>query len=175
MGTTCYAKLLWSITYKSCLKKHHTTIFTCSYRKIGAQPLVYSLKHGQQAKAYAINPKAGKEMMGIPCLPSMKAVSEAIDPAIIACLQGWLSMGSNNASKRRSPSESLRFGLWHAGEKGKRMQQEMVETVRLSGMRLIGPNCKGAIKKKPEATQTKRDQLSILTVNTQIPEWIQRK
>jgi acyl-CoA synthetase (NDP forming) len=115
--------------------------------KIGGRPLAYSLKHGNKAKVYAVNPKArGGQILGFPCFASIEDIPEAIDLAIIALPARMVVESIKQCVKKKVPFGIVfSSGFGELGEEGKRLEQEMVETARRGGMRLIGPNCQGVI------------------------------
>lgn len=115
--------------------------------KIGGRPLAYSIKHGNNAKVYAVNPRAGGgNILGFPCYPTVEEIPEAIDLAIIALPARLVLDGIRQCVKKKIPFGIVfSSGFGELGEEGKRLEREMVETARQGGMRLIGPNCQGII------------------------------
>lgn len=115
--------------------------------KIGGRPLAYSVKHGNKAKVYAVNPKAvGGDILGFDCFKSIEEIRDPIDLAIIALPARMVLESVRQCVKKRVPFGIVfSSGFGELGEQGKKLEREMVETARQGGMRLIGPNCQGII------------------------------
>lgn len=103
-------------------------------------------------KLVAVHPRE-TEIQGFPCYPSLTAVPEPVDLAILAipaklCIQA-----------AREAAESgvggifiISGGFAETGEAGSALQAELAAICRESGMRLLGPNTSGFINPHVECT-----------------------
>ena len=114
-------------------------------RKQGGRPVRYSRLGGFRGKVYPINPGAS-EVQGMPAYPSLSAVDDPVECAFIA-----LPAPAVEAAVRACISKGVRAaiivsaGFAETGDRGRRYQDRIVALARASGMRLIGPNCMGAM------------------------------
>ena len=114
-------------------------------RKQGGRPVRYSRLGGFRGKVYPINPGA-PEVQGIRAYPSLSAIEGPVDCAFIA-----LPAPAVEETIRACISKGVRAaiivsaGFAETGEQGRRTQDRIVALARTSGMRLIGPNCMGAM------------------------------
>ena len=97
-------------------------------------------------KVFPINPRK-ETILGIPCYPDITKVPEHIDLAVILTpaktvpriVEECGVAGVNGAA-------ILSAGFSEDGEEGKRLENEIVETRKKSGIRILGPNCLGLIR-----------------------------
>lgn len=112
--------------------------------KVGGRPLMYLSKFGFKGRIYPINP-ARDRVQGVPSFPSLAALPEAPDLAIVAT-PGDSVMGAiedcANRGVRAAIVMSSGYGETSDAE-SIAAEQKMVATARAAGMRLIGPNCQG--------------------------------
>lgn len=115
------------------------------FTTINGKILKYLLKHKFQSQIYPINPKY-QEIAGLKCYPSIGAVSEPIDLALIAVaaarVPGILRDCGAKGVKREVIFSS---GFAEIGENGKKVQEEILQIAQEYDMRLIGPNCLGIL------------------------------
>ncbi len=116
---------------------------------IGASPNIvrdrasffYSLKECYGGKLYGVNPKYN-DIDGVPCFPNIKDVPERIDYALI-----MLPREKVNGVLKDCVLAKVKFvlvftsGFSEMGEYD--MEEELLETIKGSGTRIIGPNCIG--------------------------------
>ena len=113
--------------------------------KIGGRPLDFLKKSGFDGPLYPINPKAS-QIQGLPAYPTMAAVPDAVDlaivavpaPAVLAALEDCAAHGVRGAVV-------LSAGFAEVGGPGVAWQEEMSALARRTGMRVVGPNCMGLI------------------------------
>ncbi|MFH1861247.1 MAG: acetate--CoA ligase family protein [bacterium] len=111
--------------------------------KLGYVLLKNVVDYGFKGKLYPINPGGG-EILGYKAQPSLRAVGEPIDLALIS-IPGHLvpeviedagECGCRNAVV-------LSSGFGEAGEAGKAVEEQILSVCQRTGMRVLGPNCMG--------------------------------
>lgn len=111
--------------------------------KIGYEILQNILVHGYQGKVYPINPEA-PEILGLRALPSVLAVKDDIDLAIIAVPAEFVpKVMTECARKKVKGAVIISSGFGELGEKGKQLEDEVLEIARRGGVRVVGPNTLG--------------------------------
>lgn len=113
--------------------------------KIGGRPIRYLLENGFEGKILPVNP--GRDtVQGLKAYPSVGAVSDPVDLAIIA-LPARLVVNAVQECADAGVRSLIVFsaGFAEIGEEGSAAQDEMTAIARNSGMRILGPNCLGAI------------------------------
>ena len=113
--------------------------------KIGGRPIQLLLKYGYAGAVYPINPKGGM-LQGLQAYASILDTPEAPELAIVAVpAQAALQAVRDCASRGVRGVIVLSAGFAEAGPEGAALQAEMVRVARTHGMRLLGPNCLGAV------------------------------
>lgn len=113
--------------------------------KIGGRPLHLLRKYGFAGALYPINPKAGT-VQGLPAYASVRDIPQAPDMALIAVPAAAAVEAVRDCAARGVKAVVvLSAGFAEAGEEGALMQTQLVALARQSGMRLLGPNCLGAV------------------------------
>jgi acetyl coenzyme A synthetase (ADP forming)-like protein len=103
------------------------------------------LDGGFRGPVYPIHPTA-TEIAGLPAYPSVVAVPDAVDLAIIAVPPSAVdAVVEDCAAKGVNGLVVVTGGFAEAGDDGRAQQRRMVETARRHGMRVIGPNCVGVV------------------------------
>jgi acetate---CoA ligase (ADP-forming) len=101
------------------------------------------LANGYSGKLYLINPK-GEEILGMKALASIRDLPEDIDLAVII-----LPAALNPQAIRDCAAKGIRAVVLAAGgfsevdEKGEKLQDVLVQTIRETGVRVLGPNTSG--------------------------------
>ncbi len=111
--------------------------------KIGGRCLAYMKRFGFQGPVYPINP--GRDVtQGVRTYSSVDALPAAADLAVI-CVPGAQALAAVQACARRGTKVAIIItaGFSEADDAGRRMEQEMVQAARETGMRLVGPNTQG--------------------------------
>ncbi|WP_218573003.1 acetate--CoA ligase family protein [Pseudomonas sp. gcc21] len=113
--------------------------------KIGGRPIRYLKESGFQGRILPINPRRN-QVQGLDAYPSIETAPGEIDLAIVA-LPSHLVIESIQACADRGVRAVILFsaGFAEIGVEGLRAQQQITEISRASGMRILGPNCLGAI------------------------------
>lgn len=95
---------------------------------------------GFQGRIYPVHPKE-KEIMGLKTYPSVKNIDETVDLAVIG-VPHFLALGvlKECVEKGIKRVTIIAGGFSEAGEKGKELQEQMVQIIKNNGIRAIGPN-----------------------------------
>lgn len=113
--------------------------------KIGGRPLQFLRKYGYAGRIYPVNRKAGM-VQSLQAYASVADLPEAPELAVIAVPpEGVLEAVEDCAERGVRAAVVLSAGFSEMGEEGARLQARIGEVARRSGMRIVGPNCLGAI------------------------------
>ena len=99
--------------------------------------------NGFPGRLHPVNPKGG-EILGLPVSTSIALLPDGVDLALVV-----LPAEATPAAVRECAAKGIRHVVCMAGgfaevdEAGTRIQQELVEIVRETGIRLMGPNISG--------------------------------
>jgi acetyl coenzyme A synthetase (ADP forming)-like protein len=117
--------------------------------KIGGA-VTTNLKGGSfNGPIYPVNPTA-IEIQGIRCYPSVSEIGEPVDLAVI-------TVPADAVEQRLAECASIGVhavvvitsGFGEVGSAGRAAERRLVELVRRSGMRMVGPNCMGVLNTDP--------------------------
>lgn len=113
--------------------------------KVGGRPLQFLLRYGYAGAVYPVNPKA-EQVQGVPAHAELAALPEPPDLAVIAVPpQAVLQAVKDCAARGVQAAVVLSAGFSEMGEAGRLLQQQIGAVARASGLRVVGPNCLGAI------------------------------
>ncbi|UPK01047.1 acetate--CoA ligase family protein [Bradyrhizobium sp. 170] len=113
--------------------------------KIGGRPVDLLRRYGYAGRIYPVNPKASV-VQGLQAYASLDELPEAPDLAIIAVDAEKAPEAVEQCAKRGVRSVVVfSSGFAELGEKGRAMQERLRMAARRTGMRLLGPNCLGAV------------------------------
>jgi len=113
--------------------------------KLVGKPILFMQQHKFGGKIYPINPKY-KEVLGLPCYPSLAQVPGEIDVVVIGLPAESVLEGVKECAERRVKSVIVfASGFAEIGEKGVKMEEELRDVARRAGMILCGPNCQGVV------------------------------
>lgn len=111
--------------------------------KTGGRPVTYLLEHGFKGEIYPINPKVS-EISGLPCYPSVEALPDTPDAAIVLLGAERAHLAVRELAERGTKlAIVLASGFGEAGAVGQARQELLRAAAR--GMRLLGPNTIGAM------------------------------
>ncbi len=111
--------------------------------KIGYEILQNVLVQGYTGKVYPINPET-PQIMGIKTQPSVLAVKDDIDLAIIAVPAEFVPKVMTECAKKKVKGAIvISSGFGEVGEQGKKLEDEVLQIAKAGGIRLIGPNTLG--------------------------------
>ncbi len=97
-------------------------------------------------KVYPVNPKAS-EILGLKCYTSVGEIEGKVDLAVIAVpsqIVGKVIEQCGEKGIRAAIVVSAGFG--ESGAYGRKLEQELLETCKKSGVRVVGPNCLGVVR-----------------------------
>lgn len=113
--------------------------------KIGGRPVHMLIKHGYAGAVYPINPKGGV-IQGLPAYASVRDTPTAPELAILAVPASATPAALRDCAARGTKAAIvLSAGFTEAGPAGAALQAELVAIAREHGMRVLGPNCLGAV------------------------------
>jgi len=114
-----------------------------SHRKIGYETLLNTLVSGFKGKVFPVNPEA-EEIMGLRTYPSIKAIGEEIDLALIVVPAKYVpGVMRECAEKGVRGAIIITAGFSEVGDEGKKLEEEIIEVARSAGIRVVGPNTMG--------------------------------
>lgn len=112
---------------------------------LGASVLGNLDRNGFAGEVYPVNP--GRETIGArPCLPSVGALPEGVDVAVLAIPQaGVLEAVRALAARKAGAAIIFSAGFGEGGEEGKAQQAEIGRIAAEHGLVIEGPNCLGLV------------------------------
>ncbi len=114
-----------------------------TFRKWGYLMVERPLHTGFKGVIYPIN-RHKREILGLKAYPSVTDVPGNIDLAVMttptALVPGLLR---ECAQKGIKGAVVITAGFAEVGEEGRKLEKEMIDVARESGIRLVGPNCMG--------------------------------
>lgn len=112
---------------------------------IGRLPIEYLQRYGYTGTIYPVNPKGGT-VLGISAYGSLAEVPGPIDLALVMVPAAAVHDAVADCADVGVPvCVVMSSGFAEAGREGEDAQRELVELARAAGMRLVGPNCIGAV------------------------------
>jgi acyl-CoA synthetase (NDP forming)/GNAT superfamily N-acetyltransferase len=116
---------------------------------IGGRPAAAIRAAGFTGAVYLVNPRAA-EIGGLKCFPSVRAIPEPPDAAVIAVPRDAVAAAVDDCAARGVRGLIvITAGFAEADAEGRERQRRLVEQVRGLGMRMVGPNCMGLINADP--------------------------
>ena len=112
--------------------------------RIGGRPIAFMKAAGQfQGAIWPVNPNR-TEVQGLPAYPSVAALPETPDAAIIAVPAALAEQAVEDLGARGTKAAVMfTAGFAEVDAAGEAAQARMVASARKHGMRLLGPNCLG--------------------------------
>ena len=112
---------------------------------IGGEIFHNLLEAGFNGPVYPVNPSAGV-VQAVPAFASILAVPGPVDLAVISVpAERVLSVAHECAEKGVRAIIVISAGFAEAGQPGRERQEELLRLCNSAGIRLVGPNCMGAI------------------------------
>ena len=121
---------------------------------LGASVLGNLLRNGFAGRIYPVNPN--RERIGdLPCLPSVEALPEGVDVAVLAIPQAFvLDAVRGLAARKVGAAIIFSAGFAEGGPEGLAQQAEIARIGREAGMVIEGPNCLGLVNHVNNAALT---------------------
>ncbi len=117
----------------------------------GSMVFKHILESNFTGTVYPVNNQAAS-IRGVRAYSSLTELPEKPDLVIVAVPAASVTRIADEAAAAGAKGIIvLSAGFGETGEAGKRLQKQLVDTVRSHGMRLIGPNCLGILNTKPDA------------------------
>ncbi len=113
--------------------------------KQGYQVIVTLLDEKYEGRIYPVNPRE-KTILGLKCYKSVLDIPGNLDLALIATPAHTLKdLLGELGEKGAAGAVVLAEGFGELGEEGRKFEEEIVNTARQNGIRIIGPNTPGMI------------------------------
>lgn len=113
--------------------------------KVGYEILVNLVAGGYAGKIFPINPKAD-EIDGLKVYPDLASIGETPDLVIVIVPAQYVAGVLEECAKVRVKSVIIiTAGFKEVGPDGKKLEDEIIQIARRSGIRFVGPNCLGLI------------------------------
>lgn len=118
--------------------------------RLGHEVLRHLVDDGFTGDVVAIHPEAD-QILGVRAYPSVTAVGQEVDLAIVAVPVDSVSSVVNDCAAAQVRGIAvITGGFAETGSQGLARQRELVRTARAAGMRVIGPHCFGLINTDPD-------------------------
>ncbi|MSY97506.1 MAG: acetyl-CoA synthetase, partial [Actinobacteria bacterium] len=112
---------------------------------MGRLPIEYLQKYEYPGFIAPVNRKGG-QVMGLPAFRSMAEIGRSVDLALVMVpASAVLAAVTDCAQVGTSVCIVMTSGFAETGADGAKAQAELVRVARAHGMRLVGPNCIGAV------------------------------
>ncbi|NOH02846.1 MAG: acetate--CoA ligase family protein [Chloroflexi bacterium] len=113
--------------------------------KLGHAVLQNIIRYGYKGEIYPINPNAG-EILGLPAFPSVKNIPGAVDLAVVLVpAKAVPGVIEECGQKGITGAVVISAGFREVGREGRQLEQQLIETARHHGIRIVGPNVLGII------------------------------
>lgn len=110
-------------------------------KSLNGLPLDRLLRHGFPGKVYLVNPKYD-EISGHPCYPSVEAIPDSIDTALIMVPAAAVPQVIRDLGKKAARAAVvLSSGFEEAGSD--ELVEELKQSALEAGIAVVGPNCEG--------------------------------
>ena len=116
---------------------------------IGAVLVENLTRCGFRGPIYPVNP-AAQEIAGLPAYPSVGAIGQPVDLAVVAVPAARVEeVVAECARAGVHAVVVISAGFGEASATGRDTERRLVDLVRGSGMRMVGPNCMGVLNTDP--------------------------
>jgi len=113
--------------------------------KVGYEILASIIGAGYKGKIYPVNPQADT-IEGLKCYPDLESIQQMPELVIIivpakivpAIMQQCAKIGTRAVI-------IITAGFKEVGKEGRELEEQIIQTARQAGIRVIGPNCLGVI------------------------------
>ncbi|MEW6661342.1 MAG: acetate--CoA ligase family protein [Bacillota bacterium] len=112
---------------------------------ISGKPLKFLKDYGYRGDIFLVNPKYS-EIYGVACYPSIKAIPGQPDLALFAVAYHRVLPALEECAEKGIKNVIIfSSGFAETGAEGARLQKQIKELARASGIRVCGPNCQGMV------------------------------
>lgn len=112
---------------------------------VGASLMKNLTSCGFEGKVFAVNPHHA-EILGRPCYPNLSAIGEPVDLIVVAVpISAAAEVIKEAGQAGAGAAIIISAGGKEVGEMGMKIEEEIIEAARASGIRILGPNCLGII------------------------------
>jgi len=112
---------------------------------VNGRSLMFMLRHGSRTRILPVNPNRDV-VQGVPCFRRITDLPEVPDVAVIVVGKKLVPEAIEELGRKGCPFAIVNTsGYAETGAEGRRQQEDLVETARRYGMRLLGPNCLGIV------------------------------
>ena len=113
--------------------------------KLGHAVLQNVMQYGYKGHIYPINPKAD-EILGLPTYPSVQNIPGPVDLAVVLVpAKAVPGVIEECGQKEIKGAVVISAGFREVGREGRQLEQQLIETARRYGIRVVGPNVLGII------------------------------
>lgn len=118
-------------------------------KSIGYEILKTIKSYGYTGTVLPVNPKAD-EILGYQCYRSIQDINDNIDLAVIVVPKQFAEESVDALLSKKVKSIILiTAGFKEIGPEGEKMENRLIEKIKNSGARMVGPNCMGVINTIP--------------------------
>jgi acyl-CoA synthetase (NDP forming) len=122
--------------------------------KLSGLPLQLLRRHGWEGRLHAVNPNYD-EIDGVPCWPSLTAIDEPVDLAMLMLPPEPSLRAVEEAAALGVPAVVVSAaGFAEVGGVGEQRQLRLQEAVAGGRTRVLGPNCMGVVNLRQRMTAT---------------------
>jgi acetyltransferase len=114
-------------------------------KSIGYELLKTIKVYGYKGKLFPVNPKAD-EILGFKCYHTIEEIDEPIDLGIIVVPKQFAEDAVDSLIKKNTRAIILiTAGFKEIGTEGEELEKRILDKIKKSGARMVGPNCMGVI------------------------------
>ncbi|MFA7228689.1 MAG: acetate--CoA ligase family protein [Melioribacteraceae bacterium] len=114
-------------------------------KSIGYELLKTIKTYDYTGKVFPVNPKA-EEILGYKCFRSIEEIDDPVDLAILVVPKQFAEASVDQLIQKKVKSIILiTAGFKEIGKEGEELEKRVLEKIKNSGARMVGPNCMGII------------------------------
>ncbi len=119
---------------------------------VGRAVFANILLSGYKGIVYPVNPRS-KSILGVRAYPSVLEIPDDVELAVIIVPSNVVSkVIAECGNKGVKGAVIITAGFKEIGERGAKLEREVIETAKRFGISVIGPNCVGIINTDPEVS-----------------------
>ncbi|MFA5488590.1 MAG: acetate--CoA ligase family protein [Candidimonas sp.] len=117
---------------------------SADFKKMPGRPIEFLRRHGYKGAIYPVNPKY-ESLNGIPCFPSIAALPDRVDLALISIAnKDVIALARQCAERGIKAVTILSGGFSETGlAEGRQMEEDLRRVCETTGLRVCGPNAQG--------------------------------